>query len=267
MGGDSTVAPTPGAVADHPAVVEVVLRVVGAALHILATLAIVHRLDPEATGIYFRGFVIACGLAAFIRGKYELYMAHHLIGGRILASGVADGALLLQLGRRVLLRASLVCGALLVVTADLDIQTPRLQPTLETYLPFVLAIPCVSISTFIGEALRAANRTLLGTVITAYSLNICILLAVALAPPEAPLFFYSWAFLVGSFLASVVAVLLASRAFPAEWNSGWQPIGRKVLHKADQRALVAIARAALFWGPLCVLAIAAPAAFSSGFRH
>jgi hypothetical protein len=243
---------------EHSPVVEAVLRVVGAALQILATLALVRRLDPEAAGVYFRGFVITCGMAAFIRGKYELFMARHLIGLRAAGTAVNDGALMFQVGRRVLLRASLICGALLVITADLDIQAPRLQPMLETYLPFVLAIPCVSLSTFIGEALRAINRTLLGTVIVAYSLNISILLAVALAPPDAPLPLYAWAFLGGSVLASVSAVVLGWLAFrPVTW--GARSIARQVLQEADQRELIALGRGVLLWGTLGILAVVAPA--------
>src|ERR1700756_3260879 len=94
---------------ERPAVGELLLRLIGAALQIGATWAVVHALDPEAAGVYFRGFVIACGLAALLRAKYELYMAHHLIAQRAGPTGIADGTLLVQLGQRVLLRSSLVC--------------------------------------------------------------------------------------------------------------------------------------------------------------
>ena len=69
----------------------------------------------------------------------------------------------------------------MVVTADLDIQAPQLQTILQTYLPFVLALPCVSLSSLLGEALRAANRTL-GIVVAAYAVNFSILFAAVLAP-------------------------------------------------------------------------------------
>lgn len=241
--------------AEHSAAVEVVLRAVGAALQILATLAVVRALHPGAAGIYFRGFVIALGVAALLRAKYELYMAHHIIGRRSSITGVSDGVLLLQLGRRVLLRATLVCGALLVVTADIDIQAPRLEPALETYLPFVLAIPFVSLTTFIGEALRAANRTLFGTIIAAYAINLLIIGAVMFAPPHASLAFYAWAFFAGSLLAAAVAVLLGRFAFPAEWKEGAKPVCPEALAEADERELIGLGRAVLLWGPLCLLAV------------
>src|SRR5580658_772686 len=220
--------------AEHSPAVEVILRVTGAALQIFATLAVVRALRPDAAGIYFRGFVIALGMAALLRAKYEIYIAHHIIGRRAAITGVSDGVLLLQLGRRVLLRACLVCGALLVITTDIDIQAPRFEPALETYLPFVLAIPCISLSTFIGEALRAANRTLLGTIIAAYAINLSILLAIALAPADASLTLYAWAFFGGSLLAAGLAVVLGRYAFPADWREGSLPICREALREADE---------------------------------
>jgi hypothetical protein len=244
---------------EHSATVEVLLRLIGGALQILATVAVVRALQPDAAGIYFRGFVIALGMAALLRAKYEIYIAHHIIGRRAAITGVSDGVLLLQLGRRVLLRAILVCGALLVITADIDIQAPRFEPALETYLPFVLSIPCVSLSTFVGEALRAANRTLLGTIIAAYAVNLSILLAVALAPANAPLPLYAWAFFGGSLLAAALAVMLGRHAFPADWKEGALPICREALREADEREVIGLGRAALLWGPLCLLAVSATA--------
>ena len=256
----ATASPHPERIAEeHSTAVEVLLRVTGGALQILATLAVVRVLRPDTAGVYFRGFVIALGMAALLRAKYEIYMAHHIIGRRAAVTGVTDGVLLLQLGRRVLLRSSLVCGALLVITADLDIQAPRFEPALETYLPFVLAIPCISLSTFIGEALRAANRTLFGTIIAAYAINISILLAIALAPANASLTLYAWAFFVGSLLAAALAVALGRYAFPADWKEGSRPICREALKEADERELIGLGRAALLWGPLCFLAVAATA--------
>src|SRR4029077_6696794 len=107
-----------------------------------------------------------------------------IIGRCAAGAGTPNGGLLMQLGRRMLLRASLLCGVLLGVWGDLGNQGPQLQTVLQTYLPFVLSLPFVSLSTFLGEALRAANRTL-GIVIAAYAVNISMLLAVALAPPDA----------------------------------------------------------------------------------
>jgi hypothetical protein len=235
------------------------LRVIGAALQILATLAVVRVLHPDAVGVYFRGFVIALGAAALLRAKYELYMAHHIIGGRSAVTGVGDGVLLIQLGRRVLLRACLVCAALLVLATDIDIQAPRYEPVLETYLPFVLAIPGISLSTFIGEALRAANRTLFGTIIAAYAVNLSILLAVALAPPDASLTLYAWAFFCGSTVSAALAVYLGRRALPGDWGEGAEPICRAAIREADERELIGVGRAVLLFGPICILAISASA--------
>jgi hypothetical protein len=243
--------------AAHSWVGELLLRLLGAALQVSATWAVVHALTPDEAGVYFRGFVIALGLSTLLRGKYELYMAHHIIGRRA-ACNVSTGALLMQLARRMLLRSSLLCAALLVVTADLDIQAPQLQTVLQTYLPFVLALPFVSLSSFLGEALRAANRTL-GIVVAAYALNLSMLLAVALAPPDASLALYSWAFLFGSVVSAGVVVALARRAFPATRAESSPPVCREVLEAVDARELIGLARGALLWGPLCILSVWAPA--------
>ena len=241
----------------HSWIGELLLRLLGAALQIVATLAIVRALTPDDAGVFFRGFVIALGLGALLRGKYEIYMAQHIIGRRAATTGISDGAVLMQLARRMLLRSSLLCGVLLVVTADLDIQAPQLQTVLQTYLPFVLALPCVSLSSFLGEALRAANRTL-GMVVAAYAVNVSLLLAVAVAPPDASLAFYSWAFLLGSVVAAAVALLLARRALPATRAEHLRPISRETLQAVDSREFIGLARGVLQWGPLCVLSVWAP---------
>ena len=107
------------AAAERPAAVghswlwELLLRLLGAALMIFATLAIVRALTPDEAGVFFRGFVIALGLSTLLRGKYEIYMAQYIIGRHAAATGIPDGAVLMQLARRMLLRASLVCGVLL----------------------------------------------------------------------------------------------------------------------------------------------------------
>jgi len=243
--------------AAHPWIGELLLRLLGAALQILATWAVVRALTAEDAGVYFRGFVIALGLSTLLRGKYEIYLAQHIIGRRAAATGIANGVLVLQLARRMLLRASLVCAVLLVVTADLDIQAPQLQTILQTYLPFVLAIPCVSLSGLLGEALRAANRTL-GIVVTAYAVNLSMLLAVVLAPSDASLALYSWAFLLGSLAAAAVAAALAWHAFPLARAGVSQPIGVEALHGTDSQEFIGLARGLLLWGPLCILAVWAP---------
>ena len=245
--------------AAHSWIGELLLRLLGAALQILATWAVVRALTPEEAGIYFRGFVIALGLSTLLRGKYEIYLAQHIIGGRAAATGIPNGVLLIQIARRVLLRSSLLCAVLLVVMADLDIQAPQLQTILQTYLPFVLAVPCVSLSSLLGEALRAANRTL-GIVVAAYAVNLSILLAVLLAPADASLALYSWAFLLGSLVSMGVAVALAWRAFPVARGEGYSlPLCRAARQGVDSRELIGLARGVLLWGPLCVLAVwAAP---------
>jgi hypothetical protein len=243
--------------AAHPWIGELLLRLLGAVLQILATWAVVRALTPEEAGVYFRGFVIALGLSTLLRGKYEIYMAQHIIGRRATTTGIPDGVLLMQLARRMLLRSSLLCAVLLVVTADLDIQAPQLQTILQTYLPFVLAVPCVSLSSLLGEALRAANRTL-GIVVAAYAVNLSMLLAVVLAPSDASLALYSWAFLLGSLVSAGVMVALAWRAFPIERGESRLPIRREALQGADSRELIGLARGLLLWGPLCVLAVWAP---------
>jgi hypothetical protein len=244
--------------AEHSWLGELLLRVLGAALQILATWAVIRALSPEEAGVYFRGFVITLGLSTLLRGKYEIYMAQHIIGLRACATGIPNGVLLMQLSRRMLLRSTLLCGLLLVVTADLDIQAPQLQAVLQTYLPFVLALPFFGLSSLLAEALRAANRTI-GSVVAAYAVNLSILLAVVLAPPDASIVDYSWAFLLGSILAAGVAALLAWRAFPASLKEASQPMSREVLQAVDSRELVGLGRGALLWGPLCILAIWAPA--------
>jgi hypothetical protein len=243
--------------AAHSWIGEVLLRLIGAALQILATWAVVSALTPEEAGVYFRGFVIALGLSTLLRGKYEIHMAQHIIGRRATATGIPNGVLLMQLARRMLLRSSLLCAVLLVVTADLDIQAPQLQTILQTYLPFVLAIPCVSLSGLLGEALRAANRTL-GIVVAAYAVNLSILLAVVLAPSDASLALYSWAFLLGSLVSVGVAAALAWRAFPVARGAGSRPICREALQGVDSRELIGLGRGLLLWGPLCILAVWAP---------
>jgi len=240
----------------HPWLGELALRLLGAALQILATLALVRVLSPEDAGIYFRGFVIALGLSALVRGKYEIYMAQQILGQRSAESSVSNGVLLMQVARRMLVRSGLLCAVLLVLTADLDIQAPQLQAVLQTYLPFVLALPCVSLSSLIGEVLRAANRTV-GIVVSTYAVNVSILLTAWLAPPDAPLQLYSWAFLLGSMIAAAAATGLARYAFPVRRSEASLPISADVLNAVDARESIGLARGAQLWGPLCILAVMA----------
>jgi hypothetical protein len=242
---------------EHSWVGELSLRALGAALQILATWSVVRALTPEDAGVYFRGFVIALGVSTLLRGKYEIYMAQHIVGRRATSTGISNGALLMQLARRLLLRSSLLCAVLLVVTADLDIQAPQLQTVLQTYLPFVLSLPCVSLSSLLGEALRAANRTL-GIVVATYAVNLSILIAVIIAPSGSSLALYSWAFLLGSLVTVGVALGLAWQVFPTTVAESARPIARDVLHAVDSREFIGLVRGAQLWGPLCVLSVWAP---------
>jgi hypothetical protein len=83
---------------------------------------------------------------------------------------------------------------------------------------------------------------------------------VVLAPSDASLALYSWAFLLGSVFSMGVAAALAWRAFPVARGEGYSlPICRAQLQGVDSRELIGLARGLLLWGPLCVLAVwAAP---------
>jgi len=41
--------------------------------------AVVEVLPPAVAGIYFKGVIIAYGLAALLRGKYDLFIAQHFV--------------------------------------------------------------------------------------------------------------------------------------------------------------------------------------------
>src|SRR4030081_2842402 len=102
------------------------LRIVAAALHIFATVAVVQVLPPAVAGIYFKGVVIAYGLAALLRGKYELFIAQYFLGRP--DPGIPARDLVRGLGIRVLIRTAIACAILLVITADLDVMEPHLRP-------------------------------------------------------------------------------------------------------------------------------------------
>lgn len=238
---------------------ERMLRVLGATLQILATWALVRALDAEAAGEYFRGFFVALGLSALVRAKYELYLAWYILSRRSTATGISNAVLLWRLGQRVLLRSSVVSVLLLVISADLDIQAPRLLPALETYLPFVLALPCIAVTTLVGEALRAAGRPLGGTIFGVCFVNLSILLAIAVAPAGVSLAFYSWAFFGGCALSATLAVALGRRVFLMHAPEGRRSMPKEIWHEVDEREWIGLGRAVLLWGPACLLAAAAPA--------
>src|SRR5256885_15585673 len=195
---------------------ELGLRFVGAALQILATVAVVQALAPPIAGIYFRGVVIAYGLAALLRGKYELFIAQHFVDPRKSALRAHCRAVVRGLGIRVLIRSAIACAILLVITTDLDVMDVYLRPYLQTYLPFVLAVPFATLALFLASTLRAVNHTVGSVMVSSYSINAMIIVAANAIPtvmPDAPLFVVSWGFFVGCVLAAGMGVLLTRHVF------------------------------------------------------
>ena len=244
------------------AVTEFVLRVLAAVLQILATVAVVQALAPSVAGIYFRGVVIAYGLAALLRGKYDLFVAQHFVDLRNSGLGPHARAVVRGLGIRVLIRSALVCALLLVFTTDMDVMDVYLRPYLQTYLPFVLAVPFATVALFLASTLRAVNHTLASVVVSSYGINVMIVIAAgttAIVRPDAPLFSVSWGFFIGCVLAAGMGVLLTRRVF--ELPEGSQELKldakewRDIYASAAQNGVTGVALAALQWGPICVLAV------------
>jgi O-antigen/teichoic acid export membrane protein len=235
------------------------LRAVAAVLQISATFVVLRVLPPTAAGVYFKGFVIAYGLAALLRGKYDLFVAQHFVGQQDLRLPARE--MVRGLGIRILIRSTFACAILLVVTTDLDVMDVYLRPYLQTYLPFVLAVPFATLALFLSNVLRAVNRTLSSTLVQTYSINIMILaVAHSVSGSEDELLLWlSWAFFAGTVLAAGVGVLLTRNAFPA----GDDPAGRKpapaawreIFVASSRHGLAGIALACLQWGPLCLLAL------------
>jgi hypothetical protein len=240
---------------------EFVLRITGAAMQVFATWAVVRALTPGEAGIYFEGFVLAYGLSGAMRNKYEIYLAHYVVSDHSSIFGIPARTLLDALSRRTLVRCAIACAALLVLTADLDIQEPRLSPYMQTFLPFVLALPFWTMSLLYSGVLRAANRSLGSILISAYAVNAALILAALLARPENALLALSWAYLGGSIIAAVIGMVIAYRVFPASRDipvipaSAW----RRVYVGVAAHGYTGLALAGLQWGPLCVLALAGPA--------
>ncbi|HKT72538.1 MAG TPA: hypothetical protein VJQ47_06580 [Steroidobacteraceae bacterium] len=240
--------------------IELTLRVLAAALQIATTLAVVRALPPPIAGLYFRGAVIAYGLAAVLRGKYDLFIAHCFVSTIPLNCGVPHRPLVRALGIRVLLRSAIACAVLLVVTSDLDVVEPRLRPFLETYLPFVLAVPCATLALFLSAALRAVNRTLGSVIVAGYCMNAVILTVAVTAsglPADSALFILSWGFFVGAAVAALVGVLVTRRVFevPAEQIEVVPTAWKQIYATAGTHGQSGLALAALQWGPLCLLAL------------
>ena len=244
------------------AVSEFALRVLAAVLQIVATVAVVQALVPGVAGIYFRGVVIAYGLAALLRGKYELFVFQHFIGLRESGLGPHARAVVRGLGIRVLIRSALACALLLVFTTDMDVMDVYLRPYLQTYLPFVLAVPFATLALFLASTLRAVNHTLGSVVVSSYSINVMIIIAAgttAIIRPDTPLFSVSWGFFIGCVLAAGIGVLLTRRVFGGPENSEELRLDprewREIYATAARNGVAGVALAALQWGPLCVLAV------------
>lgn len=244
------------------AVRELGLRVVGAALQILATVAVVQALAPQVAGIYFRGVVVAYGLAALLRGKYDLFIAQHFVYPQKSDLGEHARCIVRGLGIRVLIRSTIACALLLVFTTDMDVMDVYLRPYLQTYLPFVLAVPFATLALFLASTLRAVNHSVGSVMVASYSINVLIIVAAnltTLITPDAPLVTVSWGFFIGCVLAAGMGVLLTRHVFgmpknpprvnldAAEWREIYATTGRN--------GVTGVALAALQWGPACVLAV------------
>ncbi len=230
------------------------LRILAAVLQIWATAAVLHVLPPLAAGVYFKGFVIAYGLAALLRGKYDLFVAQHFVGPPDSTRATRD--LVRGLGIRILIRSAVACAILLVVTTDMDVMDVYLHPYLQTYLPFVLAVPFATLALYLANVLRARNRKLSSTLVATYSINLTVLLAAGFAggSVDSLLQWLSWAFFAGTVLAAGVGVLITRHVFPPEPELA--PILWPEVYAASARnGLTGVALAFLQWGPLCLLAL------------
>ncbi len=241
---------------------ELGLRIVGAALQILATVAVVQVLAPPVAGIYFRGVVIAYGLAALLRGKYDLFIAQHFLDLEKSALGEHARSIVRGLGIRVLIRSAIACAVLLVFTTDLDVMDVYLRPYLQTYLPFVLAVPFATLALFLGNTLRAVNHTLGSVIVAGYGINTVIIVAANVTPlvmPEAPLIAVSWGFFAGCALAAGIGVLLTRNVFSVSQPAQHPKLGaaqwREIYATTARNGVTGVALAVLQWGPACVLAV------------
>jgi hypothetical protein len=266
------------------AVRELGLRVIGAGLQILATVAVVQALAPPVAGIYFRGAIVCYGLAALLRGKYDLFVAQHFVSPLAPgSSGLPHGssgpasassgqksdlgdeharAVVRGLGIRVLIRSAIACALLLVFTTDLDVMDVYLRPYLQTYLPFVLAVPFATLALFLASTLRAVNHTVGSVMVSSYSINALIIVAANAIPtvmPEAPLFVVSWGFFVGCVLAAGMGVLLTRHVFRVPRHPKYMALSetewREIYTSTGRNGVTGVALAALQWGPACVLAV------------
>jgi hypothetical protein len=147
------------------------------------------------------------------------------------------------------------------MTSDLDVMEPHLRPYLQTYLPFILAVPFGTLALFLTSVLRAANRPLSGALVSSYSVNVMLFAACSLGreSEETSLFYLSWAFFIGTALAAAMGVLITQRVFkaprlpaPAKLDSGsWA----EVYTMAAANGFTGIALACLQWSSVCILAV------------
>jgi O-antigen/teichoic acid export membrane protein len=161
-----------------------------------------------------------------------------------------------------LIRSAIACAALLVVTADLDVMDVYLHPYLQTYLPFVLAVPFATLAFFLASTLRATNRTLGSVIVSTYSINVMIIAAataVVTLTSADELMVLSWAFFVGSLLAALIGVLLTRYVFKGSNDSSQLKLTsaewREIYTSTGENGLTGLALAGLQWGPACALAV------------
>jgi hypothetical protein len=246
---------------------EFVLRLSSAVLHLLATWTVLANLSPEAAGTYYKGAVIALGLSALLYKKYDFYLVPYIAGGFARNTGIPALKAATVLRGRLLIRSSIVCAVLLVVTADLDIFEPRLQPYLQTFLPFVLAIPFVSLAALSGSLLRAADRPGLSAA-AAGAGNLVVAGVALLGADHASRELYSWAFLVGSLISAGLATWFAKHILksaealaPNAGCSAWSRVHGAVAVCTGS----SLAHSIVLWGPPCLLAIFASATEFASF--
>jgi O-antigen/teichoic acid export membrane protein len=245
-----------------PPAADTVFRLLGAVLQIASTLVLARTLSIDDTGLFFQGFVVTIAGATFMRAKFDLYISRHIVGRLDRDTGLSIADVLQVLSRRFMTRCCIICAVLLVIAADLDVTSQYLKPYLQTFVPFVIALPLAGYATMISSALRAANRWLQSLACTAYALNSAIVL-VALVVPQPSLQLFSWTFLAGSALGAGLAWLFARRLFGQPRQDAdacariqaWKTINRSIHDDAG----IGIANAVLTWGPLCLLVALAPA--------
>jgi hypothetical protein len=161
-----------------------------------------------------------------------------------------------------LIRSAIACAALLVVTTDLDVMDVYLRPYLQTYLPFVLAVPFATLALFLASTLRATNRTLGSVIVATYGINAMIIaagVAVSMRPEEDGLLVLSWAFFIGSVVAALMGVLLTRYVFKVPTDSSQLSLTaaewREIYMSTGENGFTGLALAGLQWGPICALAV------------